>query len=123
MAENLRNTGDASGHGMQLPEEGSFVRYQPVDGSTPNVAIVKAVSGKSDLLVQLEILWRDGQDHDPTPAGGWYGYRAPSDTVYEGQGTWHWPPRVQKVPDVFEEMPDVSDDPVARQRRIEELGG
>lgn len=109
--------------GMQLPGDGSFVRYQPKDGSTPNVAIVKAVHNTNELMVQLEILWREGQDHDDVPPGGWYGYRAEGVEGKDSEGTWHWPPRVQKVPDVFAELPDLSEDPEARQARIEELGG
>lgn len=106
--------------GRQLPLDGSTVRYQPEDGSTANVAIVKAVAQDDPWRVQLEIFWREGQEKDGVPPGGWYRY----DDSEEPEGkTWHWPPRFQKVPDVFEELPDVSDDPVARKRRIEELGG
>lgn len=105
--------------GRQLPIEGSTVRYVPEDGSTPNVAIVKAVAQDDPWRVQLAIFWRDGQPEDAKPAGGWYR----NDEKDHAPLTWHWPPRFQQVPDVFEELPDVSDDPQAQQRRIEELGG
>lgn len=104
--------------GRQLPDKGRIVRYVPLDESESNVAIVKAVAQDDPWRVQLEILWRDEQPEDPKAAGGWYRH-----DDQQSPGTWHWPPRFQEVPDVFEELPDVSGDDQARQRRIEDLGG
>lgn len=103
---------EVNAQGVPVPEVGDGVLYVPEQGKVWAAVVTGIVEG---TMVNVTA-FPPGEN----PRGI---ERAISYDGNAGDDTWHWQTKDSGVQDVFAELPDLSNDPEARQARIEELGG
>jgi hypothetical protein len=111
---------EVNSQGIPIPEVGDDVLYTPEPGKTW-AAIVTGIVDVASLMVNVTA-FPPGEN----PRGIDRAISYDQDASRQSNAdTWQWKTASSPGPvqDAFAELPDMSSDPVARQARIEELGG
>lgn len=115
---------EANSQGVLIPVVGDNVLYVPEPGKIW-AAIVTGIVDESSLMVNVTA-FPPGENPRGIDRTISYDY---DESRQSNADTWHWEPGAPaamsslNTPDVFAELPDLSNDPEAARSRIEELGG